>query len=64
LTSLAERTPSGWGILNTSSQPDILLIQSDALAPALTPVGKYRVWTVAEPNQYPDDTYETLNDYL
>jgi nitric oxide reductase NorQ protein len=25
---------------------------------------KNEVWAVAEPNQYPDDTYETLNDYL
>jgi nitric oxide reductase NorQ protein len=25
---------------------------------------KNEVWAVAEPNQYPEDTYETLNDYL
>jgi len=22
------------------------------------------LWAVAEPNQYPEDAYETLNDYL
>jgi nitric oxide reductase NorQ protein len=22
------------------------------------------LWGVAEPNQYPEDAYETLNDYL
>jgi nitric oxide reductase NorQ protein len=25
---------------------------------------KNEVWAVAEPNQYPEDTYETFNDYL
>jgi nitric oxide reductase NorQ protein len=25
---------------------------------------KNEVWAVAEPNQYPGDTYETLDDYL
>ena len=25
---------------------------------------KNEVWAVAEPNQYPEDTYETLNDFL
>lgn len=25
---------------------------------------KNKVWAVAEPNQYPGDTHETLNDYL
>ncbi|MFC7175085.1 AAA family ATPase [Haloplanus litoreus] len=25
---------------------------------------KNEVWAVAEPNQYPEDTYETLNDYV
>jgi nitric oxide reductase NorQ protein len=25
---------------------------------------KNELWAVAEPNQYPEDSYETLNDYL
>ena len=44
LTSAAERAPSGSGSSSTLTESDIFLNQTDALAPSLTSVGKYRVF--------------------
>ena len=56
---------SGAACLTTLSTRNLVIVCEhieDGAAPKAAV--KNEVWAVAEPNQYPGDTYETLDDYL
>jgi len=56
------RQNDNWPTLSTRNLVIVCEHIEDGAAPKAAV--KNEVWAVAEPNQYPGDTYETLDDYL
>jgi nitric oxide reductase NorQ protein len=56
------RQNENWPTLSTRNLVIVCEHIEDGAAPKAAV--KNEVWAVAEPNQYPGDTYETLDDYL